>query len=157
MSVPCTINGSENIRDQTPEIIAVINFYKAFNNQDLELMSINWHDSIHATMSNPLGGIKHGWNEIKSVYEKIFYGQAKVFVEFNDFELTESAEMFCITGRECGHLITENTTLQLHIRTSRIFILNDTNWKQIHHHGSIDNPGLLADYQRIILNSHNGQ
>jgi hypothetical protein len=24
-------------------------------------------------------------------------------------------------------------------------------WRQLHHHGSIDEPAMLADYQRVIL------
>jgi hypothetical protein len=37
---------------------------------------------------------------------------------------------------------TEENEILLAIRTTRIFILHNGDWKQIHHHGSIDNPTL---------------
>jgi hypothetical protein len=36
------------------------------------------------------------------------------------------------------------------IRTSRFFRLVDGQWRQQHHHGSIDDPALLAAYQAAV-------
>jgi hypothetical protein len=41
--------------------------------------------------------------------------------------------------------------MSLAIRTSRIFIRSFGAWKQVHHHGSIENPDLLAKYQAAVL------
>jgi SnoaL-like domain len=41
--------------------------------------------------------------------------------------------------------------LDVTFRTTRWFIRHDGVWRQLHHHGSIENSALLADYQRLIL------
>jgi len=55
-------------------------------------------------------------------------------------------------GRERGSLIINNKTIDLAIRTSRTYCLHDNKWRQVHHHGSMDNPELLEAYQTILLN-----
>lgn len=145
------INGSENTLNLSETEIALINFYNAFNNQQLEKMKDNWLQTPEASMSNPLGDVKHGWHEIENVYQKIFNGPAEVFVEFYDFDIQESESMFCAIGRERGFLKSNNQEISLAIRTSRFFKKVNNQWKQIHHHGSIDQPELLAKYQSAVL------
>jgi ketosteroid isomerase-like protein len=41
--------------------------------------------------------------------------------------------------------------LKLAIRTSRIFKRIDGRWRQVHHHGSFDDPAFIASYQSMIL------
>ena len=101
-------------------------------------------------MSNPLGGVKRGWEEIAGVYERIFHGSAIVYVEFYDFTIHETASMFCAVGRERGWLEKDGHKLELAIRTSRTFLKDHLSWKQLHHHGSMDNPELLAQYQQLV-------
>lgn len=145
------INGTEIISELSDPQDALIEFYRAFNNQDLVQMENSWLQSSEASMSNPLGGIKRGWSEIKSVYEKIFNGPAEVFVEFYDFSIHQTEGMFCAVGRERGYFKLDETEIKLAIRTSRIYLKTKQQWQQLHHHGSIDQAGLLADYQAIIL------
>src|SRR5581483_2146497 len=40
--------------------------------------------------------------------------------------------------------------LPLAIRTSRVFRKIDGRWRQVHHHGSMDDPKLLARYQALV-------
>jgi ketosteroid isomerase-like protein len=102
-------------------------------------------------MNNPLGGIKRGWPEIRSVYERIFAGRAKVQVEFFDYSLHETGDVFWAIGRERGTVRRGELQLELNIRTSRLFRRDDSgHWRQVHHHGSIDDPQLLADYQAAV-------
>jgi hypothetical protein len=148
-----TINGSENlknIKDSRLEIL--INFYNAFNNRNMELMQKVWLNSKEASMNNPVGGIMRDWVNIESVYDKIFNGKAKVYVEFYDFTMHSTENMFLVTGRERGFFEKENTKIDLAIRTSRVFIKENVDWKQIQHHGSIENPELLKKYQEAIMN-----
>lgn len=130
---------------------ALAQFYRAFNSRDLELVQANWHQGDDIAMDNPLGGIKRGWREIGAVYEKLFNGPAKVYVEFYDYSLHETPGMFYAVGRERGHFTREGETIDLAIRTSRIFRRIDGAWRQVHHHGSIDDPALLADYEAAVL------
>jgi len=125
-------------------------FYKAFNTGDMSLMQENWYNDENIAMDNPLGGIKRGWSDIKSVYERIFNGQAKVYVEFYDFTIIELDGGFVAIGRERGSVEIKGKKLELAIRTSRIFKLIDGNYKQVHHHGSIEDPVLLQEYQELV-------
>lgn len=144
------ITGSETPADSTSPYAALVAFYLAFNNRNLELMIKNWANSEEASMSNPLGGVKRGWQEIESVYNKIFNGAAKVFVEYYDYTIHQIGDMFCAVGRERGHFILGDNRIELAIRTTRIYRRNGNRWQQIHHHGSIDNPELLSQYQLAV-------
>lgn len=146
-----SITGKEQFSDLKDPVQALIQFYYAFNNGDIDSMSDNWDHSDEIAMDNPLGGIKRGWSEIKEVYEKIFKGPAKVYVEFYDYTIHRTNKMFYAVGRERGTFAKNGTIIDLKIRTSRIFTLIDGIWKQVHHHGSIENPALLKEYQDTVL------
>lgn len=145
------ITGQEKQDDFSKPYQALVQFYYAFNNGDLETMSHNWHQSNEIAMDNPLGGIKRGWEEIGEVYKKIFNGPAEVYVEYYDYTIHQSAEMFYAVGRERGYFKLNSEKIDLAIRTSRIFKLIGGIWKQVHHHGSIEDPELLERYQKIVL------
>ena len=106
------ITGQQGHIDTALPIGALTNFYKAFNNQNFNLMQSNWLQTEEASMSNPLGGIKRGWREIESVYQKIFSGPATVYVEFYDYTIYESDSMFVAVGRERGTLKINNETIE---------------------------------------------
>lgn len=144
------ITGDEQ-KTADPRMNAVIDFYKAFNGREMLLMEQNWSRGDDILMSNPLGGVKKGWGEIGSVYNNIFNGQATVYVEFYDFTIISTEQMFTIVGRERGSFNTADMSIELAIRTSRIFNNINGVWKQTHHHGSIDNPELLQKYQTAVL------
>ena len=130
---------------------ALVQFYYAFNHRDLDVMSRNWDQSDDIAMDNPLGGIKRGWIEIKGVYASIFDGPAEVYVEYYDYTIHETAELFYAVGREQGFLKLKEDKIVLAIRTSRIFKRAGECWKQVHHHGSIEDPLLLERYQSAVL------
>jgi hypothetical protein len=147
VSIQKTITGHEE------PIQALAQFYRAFNERDLALMAENWDTSLDVAMDNPLGGIKRGWHDIKAVYERIFRSPHKVTVEFQDYTLHVFNDVFYAVGRERGrlesHLEARETRLNLNFRTSRIFrrVVGTSQWRQVHHHGSIEDPQLLSVYQ----------
>ncbi len=146
------ITGTEELSDfENDHLKSLIKFYRAFNQRDMVLMETLWLNSKEASMNNPVGGIKRGWDEIRAVYDKIFNGSAKVYVEFYDFTLHPTENMFFATGRERGYFEKGGVRIELAIRTSRIFVKMEGEWKQIQHHGSIDDPDLLKRYQEAIL------
>ena len=145
------ITGNEDQGNLSPPLQALVQFYYAFNYQHREAMADNWAQSDEIAMDNPLGGIKRGWEEIMSVYERIFNSQATVKVEYYDYTLHETAEMFYTVGRERGYFFAGESEVKLSIRTTRIFRKYNDHWKQVHHHGSIDDPQLLQQYQSAIL------
>ena len=62
-----------------------------------------------------------------------------------------SENIFYVVGRERGRFSRNGKTLDLAIRTTRIFRkADDGNWRQVHHHGSIEDPQLLAEYQQAV-------
>ncbi len=145
------VTGREPATDASSPLSALSEFYRAFNTRDLTLMEANWENSDEAAMDNPLGGIRRGWAEIRQVYERIFRGPAEVAVEFHDYTLHIAGDVFWAVGRERGHFKAADTVLDLAIRTSRVFRRDPAGrWRQVHHHGSIDDPKLLDAYQRAV-------
>jgi ketosteroid isomerase-like protein len=145
------ITGSETMQKDAKPYTALVEFYRAFNGRDLSLMASNWDNTLESSMSNPLGGVRRGWQEIQDVYAKIFQGPAEVYVEFYDYTIHHAGVMFCAVGRERGRLRINGKEVDLAIRTSRCFRLECGKWKQVHHHGSIDEPALLAEYQTAVF------
>ena len=149
--IQAPITGAESEAGAPSPYVALVQFYRAFNGRDLSLMAANWASSDHIAMDNPLGGIRRGWDAIRAVYERLFRGSAQVYVEFWDYTIHESSDMFYAVGRERGYFRTPGTDLSLAFRTSRIFSKLDGRWRQVHHHGSIEDPQLLAKYQAAVL------
>ncbi len=141
--------------DTSDQHACLIQFYKAFNQRDLALMAENWSQCEAVSMSNPLGDVRRGWPAIRAVYERIFHGPARVYVEFHDYSLHLGGDMFCAVGRERGYVELGTERIDLAIRTSRLYRKESGTWKQVHHHGSIDNAVLLARYQDVIKTQAN--
>lgn len=145
------ITGKENVTSTTKNPYkALVEFYDAFNHCKMDLMEKNWANTPDIAMDNPLGGIMRGWENIRMVYQRIFEGQAKVYVEFYDYSLHETSHVFYAVGRERGFFESKGQRIELAIRTSRIFQKTEQHWKQVHHHGSIENPSLLETYQNLV-------
>ncbi|QXE91228.1 nuclear transport factor 2 family protein [Geomonas subterranea] len=144
------VTGREDKQGLPPHLAALSTFYAALNGRNLELMASNWLQSNEAAMDNPLGGIKRGWEEIKSVYQRLFASPSEYWFEFYDFTLHLDGNVFYVVGRERGEFKTVGTVLSMAIRTTRIFTHRDGRWQQVHHHGSIDDPDLLARYQAAV-------
>ena len=141
------ITGGEDPIDPADPRGALAQFYRAFNRRDLALMEANWAEGDEPVMDNPLGGIRRGWREICPTYERLFGGEAELAVEFYDYTIHMFADAFVAIGRERGTLRKPGLQLEVAIRTSRLFARRDGRWRQLHHHGSIDDPDLLARYQ----------
>lgn len=123
------ITGKESQGDLSSPYQALIQFYCAFNSGNMQMMSDNWAQSDEIAMDNPLGGIKRGWSKIQPVYERIFSGPAEVYVEFYDYTIHKTTEMFCAVGKECGYFRLSGEEINLSVRTSRIFQKIDGRWK----------------------------
>jgi ketosteroid isomerase-like protein len=144
------ITGYEDLRDLTHPRHALTQFYRAFNTQDIVLMRQNWSPFEEISMNSPLGGIKRGWPEIRRVYEQLFSGPTRIAIELYSYSLHVSGDLFFAVGRERGRLETPTKVSELAFRTTRIFRLLDHHWRQVHHHGSIEDPAQLDLYQSTI-------
>jgi hypothetical protein len=145
------ITGREKAAEARAPLAALRHFYRGFNGRELSVVADNWAHDDEIAMDNPLGGIKRGWEEIGGVYRRLFDGPARVYVEFYDYSLIVTGDMFCAVGRERGELAVGERRLPLAIRTSRLYRRIDGQWRQVHHHGSMDDPELLAAYQDAVL------
>lgn len=150
MTIQEPITGEEPRGTLTELAEALSQFYRAFNRRDLALMEQNWDVSNDAVMANPLGGMKRGWPEIRDVYRRIFSGRTRVHVEFHDYAITVAGDAFWAVGREHGTSRTEAGSLDVAFRTTRLFRRVNGRWRQIHHHGSVEQPKLLDAYQKSI-------
>ena len=149
--LPAVINGRNCYMGSAGPVLALIAFYAAFNNRDLAAVERNWWtEDETAAMANPLGGLYRGWPAIREVYARIFGGEATVYVEFHDYTLQEMGDLFYAVGRERGHLERDGQRTELAIRTSRVFRKYNGRWRQVHHHGSIEDPTLLERYQQAV-------
>jgi ketosteroid isomerase-like protein len=144
------VTGRERAEQLTPQMRALSGFYRALNSRDMKLMTQNWAQTGEAVMDNPVGGIKRGWDEIRAVYDRIFGSPGQYWFEFYDYTYHEAGEIFYVVGRERGEYRAGEAVLKMAIRTTRVFRLIEGGWRQVHHHGSIDDPELLAAYQKAV-------
>jgi len=149
MCLPAEITGREPPAGDGSALDALIDFYRAFNASDLKALGANWADGEAPSIDNPIGGIRRGWPAIREGYAKLFSGPATVRVAFHDFSAQGNNDYHLFVGREKGLCETPAVRLELRIRTSRCFVKVRGAWRQLHHHGSIDDPAMLAEYQRV--------
>jgi ketosteroid isomerase-like protein len=143
------IDGTERFGSSDPRSTLAA-FYRGFNQRDLSVMGGIWLGGDEPSMSNPVGGIARGWSEISAVYQRIFTGEARVEVAFHDYSIHELGDGFLAVGRERGVLVRPGVRLELAFRTTRIFRRVADGWRQLHHHGSIDDPLLFERYRSAV-------
>ncbi len=125
-------------------------FYHAFNQRSSQVLRQVWADDPLIQLNNPLGGIVRGIEGIADLYGGIFDGPARVWVEYHDVVEHAGADVVVFAGRERGEFRVGDTVIPLDIRTTRILAYDGRRWGQIHHHGSITDPELLAAYQEAV-------
>jgi ketosteroid isomerase-like protein len=150
------ITGKEDLGDLTRPEQALAQFYKAFNSRDLAMIDANFAASDEVAIDNPLGGIRRGADVPHKMYETVFKSPAEVHVEFWDYTIDRVGDVFWAVGRERGTYRDGDALKDLNIRTTRVFRLIDGRWRQVHHHGSIEDPKLLADYQNAVRSPKGG-
>ena len=144
------VTGREQIDDTEQPLHALVQFYRALHSRDLVLMERNWDASPEAAMDNPLGGIKRGWSEIRGTYERLFASPWEYSFPFWDYTLHRAGDVFWVVGRERGRLTRGEQVIVVPIRTTRLFRRADGRWRQIHHHGSVEEPAVLARYLEAV-------
>ena len=144
------ITGNEELGDLRRPQQALAQFYRAFNSRDLKMIDDNFAASDDVAIDNPLGGIRRGADEPHKMYESVFKSPANVHVVFWDYTIHRAGDVFWAVGRERGTYVDGGVEKDLNVRTTRVFQLIDNRWRQMHHHGSIEDAKLLADYQNAV-------
>ncbi|MFO7538211.1 MAG: nuclear transport factor 2 family protein [Chloroflexota bacterium] len=131
---------------------ALETFYYAFNQRSLPVFDAVWAPHALIQLNNPLGGVQRGHERIRALYQRIFKGPAQVWVELYDIVEYMGKETAVFAGRERGEFVLDNVTVPLNIRTTRVFhyLRAELGWRQVHHHGSIDDADLLRHYQKAV-------
>src|ERR1022692_4916498 len=120
-TIQTPVTGREYNGDQREALQALAQFCRGLNSRNIEMMQQNWANSAEIAMDNPLGGIKRGWSEIRTTYEKLFDSKGAYRFEFYDYTLHEAGVLFYVVGRERGEIDVSGQPMKLAIRTSRIF------------------------------------
>jgi len=144
------ITGNEELGDLSQPQQALAQFYHAFNSRDLKMIDDNFAASDGVAIDNPLGGIRRGADEPHKMYEGVFKSPANVHVVFWDYTIHRTGDVFWAVGRERGTYVDGGVEKDLNIRTTRVFQLINGRWRQMHHHGSIEDAKLLAEYQNAV-------
>jgi ketosteroid isomerase-like protein len=144
------ITGNEDLGDLSQPQQALAQFYRAFNTRDINMIDENFAHSDEVAIDNPRGGIRRGAGEPHKMYEGVFKSPADVHVEFWDYTIHRAGDVFWAVGRERGTYRDGSDMKTLNIRTTRIFQFINGRWRQMHHHGSIEDAKLLADYQTAV-------
>jgi SnoaL-like protein len=134
-------------------IAALETFYYALNRRDLNALSAVWSQDELAQLNNPVGGILRSGTAVTNLYRRIFSGDLRLSVTFFDAATYWWSDAVVFAGREVGQYHDhDGAKVPLSIRTSRVFGYdkNAECWLQVHHHGSIDQPEQLADYQKAV-------
>src|ERR1700730_2991922 len=144
------ITGSEELGDLNQPQQALAQFYRAFNTRDLKMMDENFAHSDEVAIDNPLGGIRRAADEPHKMNVGEFKSRADVHVEFWDYTIHRAGDVFWAVGRDRGTYLDGEIAKTLNVRTTRIFQLMNGRWRQMHHHGSIEDAKLLGDYQSVV-------
>jgi pyrroloquinoline quinone (PQQ) biosynthesis protein C len=134
------INGKETY-ELPPEYKVLSEYYYALNNADISKMKENWSKDETAAFTNPLGGIIRSYNNIVAAHDELFSSPIKIDVEYYDIKISKLANGFSAVGRERGTMVINGMTIDVGFRTSRLFIKENGEYKQLHHHGSFDDLG----------------
>lgn len=149
-SLPSVIDGRQAELNPLSPLAALMALYRAVNQRDMDAIAQHWANDAEVSMSHPLGGIARGWPAIRAVYQRIFDGQARVYVVFHDYTLHRAGDVCYAVGRERGTLENGPIQLELAIRTSRLFRRINGRWRQVHHHDSFEDPHRLAAYREAV-------
>lgn len=132
---------------------ALESFYYALHHRDPDVLRHVWVGDPLVQLNNPLGGMLRGADDIARLYECIFNSPAHVEVTLGDIVEYQVGDMVVFAGRETGQFTDlAGRGVPLRIRTTRVFIYDQGagRWGQAHHHGSIDDPDALRDYQQAV-------
>jgi len=97
-------------------------------------------------MDNPVGGIKRGGEQIRSVYERLFNSQVNTSSNFITTATMKPATSFMSWAESEGSTEPAKWFCTWESGRARSFRRIDGEWRQIPHHGSIEDSQLLAAY-----------
>jgi ribosomal protein S21 len=135
--IPSVISGKE-IGILPKEYQALQKYYSALNNSNIDNMKEMWSKENTTTFLSPLGEIVKTYSNVIRAHEELFDSSIEIDVEYYDIDITILNNGFSSVGKERGIMKIGNETIEVAFRTSRLFIMEDGIFKQLHHHGSFE-------------------
>lgn len=140
------ITGKESVF-KSNEHKVLSEYYAALNSVDIGKMKKNWSQKESAAFTSPLGGIVRSHHDIIESHNQLFLSPIGIDVEYYDIEISPMKNGFAAVGRERGTMKIVDDIIEVGFRTSRIFVEEDGEFKQIHHHGSFED---LSKHNEIM-------
>ncbi|MFC4948226.1 YybH family protein [Pseudonocardia sp. GCM10023141] len=139
--------------DRRGALAALETFYFAVHHRDLGALSavLSQHELVQ--VDDPVGGVVRSAAAVTGLHRRILAGGLGLTVTLVDAVAYAGDGVVVFAGREIGrYRERDGCTVALTIRTTRAFgYCRDAGcWQQLHHHGSIDEAGELAAYQRAV-------
>lgn len=131
------INGKETTF-LSPEYQVLSEYYNALNNGNISKMKKNWSTKMPVVFTSPLGGIIRSYENVMSAHNELFNAPIKIDVEYYDIEISLFENGFASVGRERGTMNINGESIEVGFRTSRLFVKEEGEYKQVHHHGSFE-------------------
>ncbi len=138
-TVPPPIPGPGENGDLRDPVQALAQFYRAFNERDVDLMDRSWEHSPDTVVVSPLVGLLRGWPTIRSAYERAFREPGGPVTEFCDYTVQAAGDLCLVVGRERAHVTVDGRTVRVTgCATNVLRRAKDGTWKLMHHHISLD-------------------
>lgn len=112
-------------------------FYKAFNDQDIELMKQVWHDDYSALCIHPGWPALHGFESVIQSWREIFENTNSDFeIRLANVEILASQDLAWVSCEEKLYSITLSGVKTSSVQATNIFRLVNGSWKMALHHAS---------------------
>jgi ketosteroid isomerase-like protein len=111
-------------------------FYRAFENLDMERMEAVWAKDVEVQCGHPGWRILRGWDPVMESWRQIFANTPKISFRLTDVSVEVRGELAWITLYENLNSSVEGQPVAALILTTNIFRKGGDGWRMIHHHGS---------------------
>ncbi|MBI5427390.1 MAG: nuclear transport factor 2 family protein [Nitrospinae bacterium] len=112
-------------------------FYKAFNEQNLELMKEVWHDDLSILCIHPGWHAIHGFEPVIQSWKDIFENtQDDLEIRLDNVEIIASMDLAWVSCEEKLFSFTMSGVKTSNVQATNVFRLVEGGWKMALHHAS---------------------
>lgn len=114
---------------------AALAFYQAFEGKDLDAMMSTWAEDEEIVCVHPGGARMVGYDAVRTGWEQIFAGEAKLTFRLEDVITIETVGLAMQSGVEQITLGKEGSAHGTAIATN-VFMRTPSGWRMVMHHAS---------------------
>ena len=112
------------------------NFYKAFNNRDIEAMKEVWGHNLNTTCVHPGWPPLKGFEATLNSWAGIFENSGNMEIKISDVQVIASENLAWVSCIEKLYTIAERGVSASKVFATNLFYLEGDSWKMIMHHAS---------------------